>query len=158
MPYQNIDATLTSVDFQAAQQAFADVLSKLPFLVSLTTGDRKAIFKTGPDRVSFVQNASTAGSVNPDIFPGTFNLSGFLRDVQLFDQLTQLGTLADSVASQIDDTRLAVGGEAMKGAVQVYNYVREASKTTPGLKPLADQLGEQFQKANKPKPPTPPTP
>ena len=158
MPYQNIDATLTTVDFQAAQQAFATVLSKLPFLVSLTAEDRKATFKTGPDRVSFVKNASTAGQVNPDIFPGTFNLGGFLRDVELFDQLTQLGTLADSVASQIDDTRLAVGGEAIKAAIQVYNYVREASKTTPGLRPLADQLGEQFQKANKPKLPTPPNP
>ena len=60
------------------------------------------------------------------------------------------------LASQIDDTRLAVGGEAMQEATQTYNYVKAAAKTTPGLKPVADQLGERFPKASAPKPPAPP--
>ncbi|MDQ3743623.1 MAG: hypothetical protein M3444_04510 [Acidobacteriota bacterium] len=119
--------------------------------VNLTPDERKAIFKTGPDRVSFVQNASAVAKNNPNIFPASFSTQEFQNDVELFAALTELGTLASSVASQIDDTRLAVGGEAMRQATQVYNYVKEASKTTPGLKPLADQLGERFQKAGKPK-------
>ena|GEM_PF-3065776 len=45
-------------------------------------------------------------------------------------------------------TRLAVGGEAMKEATQVYNYVKTAAANTPGLKPVADQLGQRFQKAS----------
>jgi hypothetical protein len=68
--------------------------------------------------------------------------------VDLFAVLTELVTLAESVASQIDDTRLAVGGEAMKEATQVYKYVQAASETRPGLKPLADQLGERFRRAS----------
>ena len=52
------------------------------------------------------------------------------------------------MASGIDDTRRAVGGEAMKEAAQVYNYVKTAAATTPGLKPVADQLGQRFQKAS----------
>jgi hypothetical protein len=36
----------------------------------------------------------------------------------------------------------------MKEATQVYNYVKTAAATTPGLKPLADQLGQRFQKAS----------
>nr|VFK69081.1 MAG: hypothetical protein BECKUNK1418G_GA0071005_13102 [Candidatus Kentron sp. UNK]VFK73811.1 MAG: hypothetical protein BECKUNK1418H_GA0071006_13003 [Candidatus Kentron sp. UNK] len=46
-----------------------------------------------------------------------------------FTVLTELGTIAASVASQIDDTRLAVGGKAMQEATQVYNYVKTAAKT-----------------------------
>jgi hypothetical protein len=53
--------------------------------------------------------------------------------------------------------RLAVGGEAMTGGIQVYKYVQAAVKTTPGLKPVADQLGERFKKAQTP-PATPPQP
>ena len=34
--------------------------------------------------------------------------------------------------------------------------VKAAAKTTPGLKPVADQFGERFQKASATKPPTPP--
>nr|VFK13799.1 MAG: hypothetical protein BECKLPF1236A_GA0070988_1009410 [Candidatus Kentron sp. LPFa]VFK29580.1 MAG: hypothetical protein BECKLPF1236C_GA0070990_1009010 [Candidatus Kentron sp. LPFa] len=48
----------------------------------------------------------------------------------------------DFASRNHDDTRLAVGGEAMQEATQVYNYVKTAAKTTPGLKPIADQLGK----------------
>nr|VFK43091.1 MAG: hypothetical protein BECKTC1821E_GA0114239_10235 [Candidatus Kentron sp. TC] len=41
----------------------------------------------------------------------------------------------------------------MQEATQVYNYVKTAAKTTPGLKPVADQLGERFKKAKGKKKP-----
>jgi len=151
MPYQNINATLSDADVQAIKDAFATIKQKLPFLVNLTPEERRAIFKTGQDRLSFVQNALSAALNNPEIFPASFNIADFKRDVDLFAALTELSTLSDSTTSQIDDTRLAVGGEAMQQAIQSYNYVREAAKTTPGLKPIADQLGERFQRASKPK-------
>ena len=65
---------------------------------------------------------------------------------------TRAAFLASSLASQLDDTRLAVGGETMQEASQVYTYFKAAARTTPGLKPIADQLAERFQKAGKPKP------
>ena len=37
------------------------------------------------------------------------------------------------------------------GAMQTYNYIKAAAKTTPGLKPLADKLGERFRKAKRQK-------
>lgn len=151
MPYQNIDATLSAADLQAVRDAFAVILQKLPFLVNLTIDERKAIFKTGPDSLSFVQNALTAAQANPAILPVSFSTPAFRRDIDLFAALTEINTLAASLASQIDDTRVAVGGEAMQQAAQVYNYVKTAAKTTPGLKPIADQLGERFQKTRKQK-------
>ncbi|SRR6266536_3137960 len=152
MPYQNIDATLSASDIQAVKDAFAQVLAKLPFLVSLTVDERKSTFKAGPNSLSFVENALTAAQGNPTVLPGSFGTPAFQKDVELFAVLTELGTLAESVSSQIDDTRLAVGGEAMQQASQVYNYIKAAAKTTPGLRPIADQLGERFQRASKPKP------
>jgi hypothetical protein len=151
MPYQNISVTVSAADAQAVKDALTTIPEKLPFLVNLTAEERKAIFKTGPDRVSFVQNALAAVLNNPTIFPASFNVQEFQKDVELFTVLTELCTLAAAVVSQMDDTRLAVGGETMREGTQVYNYIKEAAKTTPGLKPIADQLGEQFQKASKPK-------
>ena len=98
-----------------------------------------------------MQNALAAAQGNPDIFPASFNRDGFKKDVELFALLTELVTLAEQVLSQLDDTRLAVGGEAMRGAIQTYNYAKEAAKSTPGLKPVAEQLGVRFQKASKKK-------
>lgn len=159
MPYQNIDVTVTPADVTAVKDSFAAVLAKLPFLVNLTSAERQSIVKTGPDSLSFVQNALSAAQENPDIFPASFDKAGFQRDVDLFALLTELHMLAASVTSQLDDTRLAVGGEAMQGAMQTYNYIKAAAKNTPGLKPVAEQLGARFQKAGRQKEPsTPPNP
>lgn len=64
--------------------------------------------------------------------------------------LTNVNTAMAQVASKIDDTRMAVGVEAAGEASDVYNYVKAAAKKTPGLKPLADQLGQLYEKAVKP--------
>jgi hypothetical protein len=137
MPYQNIDATLSAADMQAVKDAFAAVLTKLPFLVNLTAAERKGIVKTGSDSLSFVQKALTGAQANPDVLPASFNSPGFQKDVELFAALTELQSLAESVLSQLDDTRMAVGGEAMQAATQTYQYIKTAAKTTPGLKFLA---------------------
>jgi uncharacterized phage infection (PIP) family protein YhgE len=157
MPYQNINTTLSTADLQAVKDSFAAILEKLPFLVNLTANERKGLLKAGPDSLSFLQNASSAAQNNATIFPASFNTPDFQKDVDLFATLTELYVLASSVASRIDDTRLAVGSEAMQQATQVYNYVKTAAKNTPGLKPIAEQLGERFQKSPKPKEPKPPS-
>lgn len=148
MPYQNISAQLAAADIQAVKDAMTTIRQKLPFLVNLTSDERKSIFKIGPNSLSFVQNSLQTSKNNPGILPAAFDATGFESDVNLFTSLTDLCTLMAQLASQIDDTRLAVGGEAMNAATQVYTYVKAAAKSTPGLKPVADQLGERFQKAS----------
>jgi hypothetical protein len=156
MPYQNIQAEVTLTQVQTIKEAVASIRGVLPFLVTLTVDERRKIFKTGPDSLSFVQNSLTAARNNPAILPGSFTINGFESDVNLFGVLTDVGTVVNQLASDLDDTRLAVGGEAMTGAKQVYNYVKAAVASAPGLKPVADQLGERFQRASAAKPPTPP--
>ena len=152
MPNQNIDASLTAADVTAIKASFAAVLAKLPFAVNLTDQERKTLVKTGPDSVSFVQNALAAAQGNPSVLPGSFSGPGFQKDVELFTTLTELGTLAASVLDQIDDTRMAVGSESMQQAAQVYNYLKTAVKTTPGLQPIIDQLGTRFSKGSQKQP------
>ncbi len=160
MPYQNIDATLSAADMQAVKDAFATVLTKLPFLVNLTVAERRGIFKTGSDSLSFVQTALTGAQAHPGVLPASFNTLGFQKDVELFAALSEVQAIAESVVSQIDDTRMAVGGEAMQAAMQAYQYIKTGSKTTPGLRPLAEQLAVRFQRENSPDsvPPTPDPP
>ena len=67
MSYQNISATVADKDVQAIKDAVATIQTKLPFLISLTPEERKSIFKTGPNSLSFVENALQAAQNNPDI-------------------------------------------------------------------------------------------
>nr|VFJ53220.1 MAG: hypothetical protein BECKDK2373B_GA0170837_104126 [Candidatus Kentron sp. DK] len=155
MPYQNIDATLSPKDIEAIKAHIDAIVKKLPFLINLTTKERGSLVKAGPDSVSFIQNALSAAQDHPGILPGNFSTDEFKRDVDLFTALTDVDAVIASLASEVDDTRLAVGSEAMQEAIQVYTYVKAAAKTTPGLKPVAKQLGERFRKAKAKKPESP---
>jgi hypothetical protein len=155
MSYQNISATVSAEDIAAIKAAITTIQQKLPFLITLTQAERKSLYKTGPNSLSFVQNAQQAAVDNPGILPGSFGTTEFTSDVDLFTALTEINTLTAQLNSSVDDTRMAVGSESMREATQVYNYVKTAAATTPGLKPLADQLGQRFQKASSKSSPAP---
>lgn len=111
------------------------ILDKLPFLVNLTADERRSTFKAGPNSLSFVTRAASAAQSNGGILPASFDVAAFQKDVALFEVLTEVGSLADSLASQIDDTRLAVGGEAMQGPVKFTNMRKPRPGIRPGLNP-----------------------
>jgi hypothetical protein len=53
--------------------------------------------------------------------------------------------LFTQLSEQVDDTLMAVGSDAMSNSLTVYDYVKTASKKTPGLKAIAEQLGSLFK-------------
>lgn len=131
---------------QAVKDAIAAIETALPFLITLMEEERKSLHKTGEERLSFVQNAGQVAQDNPNILPPSFDAAGFESAVALFNALTEIARLVAQLSSKIDDTRLDVGVQALDGASDVYRYVQDAAKKTPGLKPVADQLGQLFQK------------
>lgn len=149
MPYQNIDATVSAADSQAVRDALATIKQTLSFLVSLSIEERKKLFKTGASRLSFIVDGAAIAQNFPAIFPPSFDRPGYLRDVQLFQQLSELKLEIDSLASQIDDTTMAVGSEAAKATLQVKDYGETAQDTVPGLRPLVDKLGQHFQRSGR---------
>ena len=151
MAYQNITASLSPADIQEIKAAFATIQAKLPFLVTLSAEERRSLFKMGDKRLTFVNTSLIAAQSNRDILPATFDLDEFVRDYQLAISLTELLIGLQQLTEQVDDTLMAVGSEAMSSSLTIYDYVKTAAKKTPGLKTIAEQLGEQF-KAIKSKP------
>jgi len=157
MPYQNIQASLSDTDLQAIKAAVATIKQKMPFLIALTPEERRSLMKMGDKSLAFVTKSLTAAQSNPEILPGSFDLQGYVQDVALVTSLSEILTLLEQVTEQVDDTVLAVGAEAMTSSRTVYDYVKTAAKTTPGLKSTAEQLGERFKAVGK-RGSTPPTP
>jgi hypothetical protein len=151
MAYQNITASLTPADIQEIKAAFATIQKKLPFIVTLSAEERRKLFKMGDKRLAFVNTSLIAAQSNRDILPASFDLDEFVRDYQLAANLTEVLIGLRQLTEQVDDTLMAVGSEAMGSSLTVYDYVKTAAKKTPGLKTIAEQLGERF-KAIKSKP------
>lgn len=147
MPLQPVSGTVSDKNMQTIKDALATIESALPFLLTLTSDERKTLRKTGEGRLPFVLDAGEVAQDNPDILPKTFDTADFESVVALFNALTEIVTLVDQTRSKIDDTRLAAGAQALSGASDVYHYAKDAVKKTPGLKPIVDRLGQQFQQA-----------
>ncbi|MBW4541474.1 MAG: hypothetical protein KME43_20375 [Myxacorys chilensis ATA2-1-KO14] len=145
MPYTDINTTLSDADRQAIKQAILLIQQKLPFLVTLSADERQRLYKMGDKRLAFVQNSLSAAQSNPNILPASFDLQGFSNDYQLATDLSELLMLLTQLTEQVDDTLLAVGSEAMSSSLTVYDYIKTAAKKTPGLKTIADQLGNLFK-------------
>jgi hypothetical protein len=145
MPYQNISAKLTETDLQDIKAALTALEAKLPFLIHLTVEERRKLFKMGNKSLAFVSNSLTAAQANPDILPASFDLDEFTSDYQLATSLTEVHLRLKQLTEKVDDTLIAVSSEAMNSSLTVYDYVKTAAKKTPGLKAIADQLGERFK-------------
>lgn len=145
MPYQNISADLNDADLKAVKDDLADIRAKLPFLILMTPGERKAAVKMGQRSVAFVNDALAAAEAHPNMQPGTFDLVEFRRDVQLANRLGTVLSLAEELVSALDDTTKAVGSEAMLKALMVYRLAKEAARTEAGMKPVAAQLSVRFE-------------
>ncbi|MEH1946294.1 MAG: hypothetical protein V7K77_04945 [Nostoc sp.] len=149
MAYQNIAASLSPQDIQEIKAALQTVQRKMPFLITLSTEERRKLVKMGDKSLAFVNNSITAAQSNREILPATFDVEELVQDYQLAAALTELLTSMQQLTEQVDDTLMAVGSEAMTSSLTVYDYVKTASKKTPGLKTVAEQLGERFKAIGK---------
>ena len=135
MPYENISATVSDQAMAEIKGAIATIHAQLPFLINLTPDERRKRFKMGDKSLAFVRNSVTATQNTPDIVPGNFDIAEFNRDYQLTET--------------VDDTLLAIGSESMASSLLVYDYAKTTSRHSPGIKNVADQLGERFKAVGK---------
>lgn len=145
MPYHNLSATLTDADLQAIKETIAAIKARLPFLITLTTEERRRLFKMGNKSLSFVTHSLTVAQNNPEILPSSLDVAEFSRDTQLATTLAEILSLLKQLTEEVDDTLMAVGSEAMGTSLNIYDYAKTAAKKTPGLKSIVEQLGERFK-------------
>lgn len=145
MPYQTISATLSNDKLKDIKASIATIQASMPFLVNLTMDERRKRFKMGDKSLAFVSNSLAVTQNNPEVVPASFDVGEFTRDYQLTVALAEVLGLLEQLTEQVDDTLMAVASESMTSSLLLYDYVKTAAKHKPGLKSVADQLGERFK-------------
>lgn len=147
-----VSAKLSSADREAVMQAITTIREKLPFLIDLTTEERKALPKLGDKSRAFVSKALEIGTQNPDFLPRSFDLNEMRQDIELFEALYPILLSLTQLQELVDDTSVAVGSEAYAAGLMVYNYAKVSGKGA-GLESMVDDLGRRFaRKAKKVQP------
>lgn len=148
MPYQNISATLTEANIQAIKDCATQARGLMPFLQTLEGKDRVGLFKMGPGRLAWVGACLDAAKNHPGVLPGYFKPEEFSKDYELARALADLRGIFESLFTDINDTTMGVGSEAATAASKVMGWVDDAAKTEPGLRSVAANLHDLYQRAN----------
>ncbi|BAY16676.1 hypothetical protein NIES2109_20040 [Nostoc sp. HK-01] len=148
MPESKVSARLSPADREAVMQAITTIKEKLPFLVDLSTEERKSLPKLGDKSRAFVSKALEIAAQNPDFLPRSFDLDEMRRDIELFEALYPILLSLTQLQELVDDTSVAVGSEAYAAGLLVYNYAKASGKGA-GLETMVDDLGRRFARKTK---------
>ncbi len=152
MADNGISANLSASDRLAVMDAIATIREKLPFLVDLTTEDRRTMLKMGDKSRAFVSKALEVATQNPDFLPRSFNVEEMRRDLVLYEALYPILLSLTQLQELVDDTYIAIGSEAYAAALAVYNYAKASGDVT-GLDAVIDEMGRRFTRRSKKKQP-----
>jgi len=148
---------LPAIDLAAIQAAVAVIRAELPPLRVLTADDRRRLFKMNDKRAALAQRSQSAAgnALVQVVVPPSFKLPRFAAQAARTATLIKVHTVIEQLFSDVDDTLMAERSDVITGAAKLYAYVKAGVEDNPGLKPIADQLGEAFKKTNsKPAPAT----
>ncbi|HCR77278.1 MAG TPA: hypothetical protein DIW37_12915 [Chryseobacterium sp.] len=148
-------STNNQISVEIPQNVINEVTQKLqecksllaPYLQGLTTDQRKTLFKMGDKTVATVQKVKAYLESNPEFAPAYMDKTEFLKDEAVVTGLSPLGNLATQLASDIDDTIMLAGSEALVASMMYYGTVKEAaSKGVNTAKPIYEDLSQRFSK------------
>lgn len=121
-----------------------------PYVISLSTEQRKKLPKMGEKNTPFVQKALEYSKSNPEFAPKLFDTREFEIDLNAVADLKSILRPLAQIFSTIDDTSMLSGSEAWLAACRYYRSVQDAAKMNePGAKEIAEDLGKRFVQASR---------
>jgi hypothetical protein len=149
MPENRISASLSQADQQAVMAAIQTIRAKLPFLIDLTSEERRKLPKIGDTGHNFAAQALVVATQNEGILPRAFDLEEFQRDVELIASLRPIVAAITQLYELLDDTYLEVGSEAYAAALSVYGFAKASDKGAALDNLLADMRQRFSRKTGK---------
>jgi hypothetical protein len=144
MSQNRISAEIAQADIDAVMNAITTIKNKLPFLINLSTDERKAMPKLGDKSRAFVTKAAELATQNPGFLPRDFNVDEMHKDVKLFDAIYPIQQALMTLNENLSDTATEVCSEEYVAALLVYNYAKSSGIGTASLDGVVDELGYRF--------------
>ena len=127
-----------------------------PYIHPLSNEDRQSLFKMGDKTLATVVKTQSYTVTNPEFVPNYMNLTEFNEDVTVANQLCPILDLVNQLATDINDTAMLAGSEALEQALMYYGQVREAdARRVASARAIYEDLKPRFARRSKRTPPTP---
>lgn len=124
---------------------FSNRTALVSYIFRETKKEHQKLFKMGNKTVATVQKVKSYTETNPEFIPSYMQTAEFDMDVEVVSQLSPMHNIAFQLASDMDDTRMLAGSEALGEAMFYYGSAREtAKKGIPQAKPIYEDLRARF--------------
>ncbi|MGJ3248994.1 MAG: hypothetical protein ACFE0I_23345 [Elainellaceae cyanobacterium] len=145
---QKIDAVFSQEDIDAVMEAIASIRQKMPFLMGLTSDQRRQIAKIGRKSQTFTVQALTIAQNHPELMPGCLDLKEAYRDLDLFEALSSVLQTVGELHELIEDTQIIAGSEAYAAARLAYQSAKATGKNI-GMENVMNDVSIRFRKRRK---------
>ena len=152
-----ISASLSAQDLTDILAAIQTIRTKLPFLVTLTAGERKEMPKLGDKSRGFDEKCAAYMASNPEFLPGFHDITEINKDRALRDPLGDVFGQLKTLTEDVGDTFLVLNSEIWMADLAYYANVKEAKRRgRSGADTIYDDLRPRFPgAAAKPAAPKP---
>ena len=110
MSDNRLSAALTAAEVDEVMQALHTIKQTMPFLLALSSDERRALPQPGDRGRAFISKAMEVATQNPDILPGVFDLSEMRKDVELTNALQPIVIALSQLQGMMDVAGGDLGG------------------------------------------------
>jgi hypothetical protein len=145
-----VSAVLDDTAIASVMTAIAEIKSKLPFLIDLSTDELKSLPRLGGKNLIFTTKALALVKQDSGYMPRDFSVEEMEKDVNLFNRLQEIRTEIAKLSEMVEDTYTEVGSEAYAAALVVYANAKRNGSNTVGMDDSLDEMSKRFYKKSKP--------
>ncbi len=147
-----VSAVMEQETYDKIMLMIDELTALFPSLITLSVKERKKCHKKGDRSYSFVENAYSIGKEFNELVPSFVDMDEMRKDLDYEDKLSSIESKLRTLSSQLSDTRLKAGSEAMRAAVSIYNSVKLAQKNNvSGSRTAYELLKPRFAVSRRPK-------
>jgi hypothetical protein len=129
----NINASISQEEMQEIKSQLADIRAKLGFLINVQPQDRQSMRTLGDKLYGYVRDVLTLSQSYPDTMAKDFDVDGFTKDFQAYDNLGSILASLTGLTESVKDTRMALGSQLATQAKHAHQYLREGAERNTSL-------------------------
>lgn len=140
-----ISVVVTAEQTAKVKTLMHEIDTALPFLIGLSTNERKALPKIDVSNKVFVEDCLNAIRNNPDMLPPYLKYDEMEKDYNGFAALDELEKMAQQLYQKLADTRMLMGSEAYVSGLTAYRLFEAAGNAgVPGANAAWQALRQRF--------------
>ena len=157
MNKNKVSAVLAATAVTNITTAVATIRTNLPFLITLSVAERRSLPKVNEATQGLIFASQNFVNQHPEALPASFNTAEFLKDAALVAPLTQANAAVAQLATDLEDTLMALFSDAYSEVLDVYAFAKANNRSGAYDNYLATIKGRFAHGAKKAKNTPPPT-